>query len=853
MAAVALRSLASRKLRTALTAVAILLGVAMVSGAYIETDQIRTAFADITEESVAKIDVVVSPPESFSASLGTEPPTLDRSLTRRIASIPGVAAAEPSLATFGQLVVDGEPIETMGAPPLAFAAGSARFDPTEIVEGRRPSAPGEASILLDNATDNGIALGDRIGVATRHGEKPVRVVGFVTFGGGGSALGGATMILLDRGQFDRWFDMEGKANAINVIAEDGVEPALLSARIKSTLGPGVKVQTAAENADETSDQVNDQIGSFLTPALLALAGAAVLVGAFIIFNTFSITVAQRTREFALLRAVGATRGQILAGVGIEALALGVLASIVGLGTGIAFSKALNALFDAAGFGIPRSGLVLELRTVVIAFAVGVGATLVASLVPALRATRVTPVSAMTGSQAPPSRRQRRIRAAASIALVLVGSLVAAQGLFGSGPASGRLGAISAGAIAVFVGLAVSARYFIRPLAGLIGWPIERLAGATGRLARENTMRNPSRTAITSAALMVGLALVVFVAMFTAGLKTSLTGQIDRLISADLIVRGANFQAFPERTLGVVEGVPGVARAATVEFDQVEVNGEDSNATTDLLMGVDPEAIAATYDFDWVDGDDSLPSQLVPGDVLIEEQFAKAHDLSVGDSYRVLTPSGGTAELTAIGEYRDPTLLQGSIGSLETLHSVSQSRDPLTMLVSVADDANPDTVQAELKSALASFPSVEVETREEYQDTLSGQLDQIVYMLYALLAMSIVISLFGIANSLFLAIHERTGEIGVLRALGTTKGQIRGMVRWESVITASIGGLLGIVVGIVFGAVVIASLSDLGLHADIPVGQLAMFMLVAVVVGVLGAIAPARRAARMDVLRAIAQE
>jgi len=851
--AVALRSLAARKLRTALTSIAVLLGVAMVSGTLIETDQITSAFEDITSQSVSKIDVIVSPEEAFTASFSTQPDTLDASLVREIRGIEGVSGVSGELTVFGQMVVDGEPIETFGAPPLVIADSGERFDPSTTVEGRDPAGPGEAAILAENAADNGISVGDTIGVATARGEKQVEVVGTFEFGEGGSALGGTTMVELTRDQVWRWFDRRGEFTSIGVIAGDGVDADLLSARIADALPGDAKVQTADQSADEAAEEINDQIGSFLTPALLALAGAALLVGAFIIFNTFSITVAQRMREFAMLRALGATRGQVMRTVALEALLIGVAASLFGLLAGIGFSKGLNALFDAAGFGIPRSSLVLESGTVVAALAVGIGTTLLAAMVPALRATRVAPVAALSGIAPKPTRRARRASQVAAAVLLAVGLALTLAGLFGDGTATSKLGAMGGGAIAIFVGVALSARYLVRPLARVIGWPIERIFRTPGRLARENAERNPGRTAVTSAALMVGLGLVVFVAVFAAGLKSSFASQIDQLIKADLVVYSQGFQPFSARVASVVEEVDGVDAAVPMVWDQVEVNGEKSSVLTDVLIGVDKRALLDVYSFEWLDGDDSLIARLGPGDVLIEEQFAKAHGIGVGDSYDVETPSGGTTTLTAIGEYRDPTVLQGTIATEGTLRSVSPVRDPITALVSVADDADVDAVQAAVQAATSDFPSLEIQNRAEYQDTISGQLDQIVYMLYALLAMSVIISLFGIANSLFLSIHERTGELGVLRAIGATTDQVRRVIRYESVITSLIGGILGTVVGIGFAAVVIASLSNLGLGFSLPLGQLAIFLVVAVLVGIVGSIGPARRASRVDVLAAIGHQ
>jgi putative ABC transport system permease protein len=849
----ALRGLAARKLRTSLSALAVVLGVAMIVGTYVLTDQITNAFEDITAQGVEGIDVIVTPDEAFSATMFTEPPAIDDELVERIEGVEGVAAAEGQITAFGQLVVGGETVDTFGAPALVAGDASEQFDPSESVSGRDPERPGEAAVLAQNAEDQGIEVGDRIEVVTRRGLKPLTVVGTFEFGEGGSALGGTTFVEVPTAQVQRWFDLRGKVSTISVIAEPGTDPAAISERVGAVLPTGVRAQTAEENAGETADEINDQIGSFLTPALLAMAGAAVLVGAFIIFNTFSITVAQRMREFAMLRALGATRRQVLAVVAGEALLLAVIATAIGFAAGIGIAVGLGALFDAVGVGIPRADVELKSRTILIGVVVGIAVTALAALVPAVRATRVAPVAAMSGVEERPSRRGRRRRAIVTAVLLVVGLALTAQGLFGGGAATSKLSALGGGAVAIFVGVAMSARYYVRPLASAIGLPVEKLFKTPGRLARENAMRNPARTAITSAALMVGLALVVFVAVFTAGLKTSFTDQIDELVKADLFVTSETFGPISDRAVETVSETEGVGATLGVLFEQLEVNGEKSNIVYDVVIGGDPDALSQVYAFDWIDGDDSLLDELSAGEALIEEQFANAHDIAVGDSYDVVTPSGREEELTAIGIYRDPTILQGSIASPETLAAISPARDSMMVLVSIADEADAGAVQDSIQNELDSFPGLTVESKAQFQETTAKQLDQIVYLLYALLAMSVVISLFGIANSLFLSIYERTHEIGVLRAIGTTATQVKRVIRYESVITAVIGGLLGIVVGIVFALLATASLSEFGLGLSIPVGQLAVLLVVAIMVGVIGAIAPSRRAAHIDVLEAIREE
>jgi putative ABC transport system permease protein len=848
----ALRGMAERKLRSILTAIAVLLGVAMISGTYVLTDGIRGAFRKINETANQGTDAVLSPKTQFNSSF-TQAEQLPESLVSRVRALPEVSSAAGASQGFGALVVDGKAITQFGGPNLVFSTTPEPFDPTSAVEGREPSGASEVAVSSDLAHRHGIDVGDQVGLETAHGTQPVTVVGLVDFGGSGSAGGyGFTMTTLANVQ--RWYDQRGRVGQISVAAKPGVTPDRLVAAIRRIVPPTVKVQTGRENAAENAKNISNSINSFLGPALLAFAGASLLVGAFIIFNTFSISVAERTREFASLRTLGATRGQVLRSVAVEALAIGVVASLLGMIAGLGFARLIGALFQAAGTGIPTSDLHLTARTVIVSLSVGIGITLLAAVGPALRATQVSPALALEeGARMEPSRLSRL--APYLSALVTLGGLILLLfGLFGSGPATSKLLGMAGGAVLLFIGLALVARYIVRPVAAGIGLPLERVSAVIGRLARENAQRNPGRTALTSAALMVGLGLVVFVAVFTAGLKASLDDSINRLIQAEIVIRSdSGFQPVPKRIQAIAAAIPGVATTSGVLYDQVEVNGRHSNLLYDDLGGVEPGRIAAGYKFDWIHGSDALLSQLRGDNAVIEEQFAKAHQLSVGDTFNVVTPSGGRATLRAIGEYRDPTLLQGLMVNRRTLEAISAAKDPFMILISTEPGADPDAVQGRIDAGLRRFPVAKVESQQGLKDSVSKQTDQIVYLLYALLAMSVVISLFGIANSLFLSIHERTREFGLLRAIGATRRQVRRMVRYESAITAAIGGVLGIAVGLLFGALLTASLSELGLVFRIPVGQLIVFFVLAVIVGIVGAVLPARRGARIDVMQAVHYE
>jgi putative ABC transport system permease protein len=851
MIAVALRSMAQRKLRSALTAVAILLGVAMIAGTYVQTDQIRTAMNDITQTANSGVDAEMSPRTAFTSTFGAND-LIDQRTVARASRVPGVADVQGELFQTGSLVVNGRTVEPKFAPAIVVSAMRAPFDPLRDVSGRLPGQRGEVLVNRKLAEDEHLSIGQRVGVTTRYGIQRVRLVGIADYGKVAS-IGGATLIVAPMADVQAWYGLEGNVSRVVASAASGVTPAELVARLRQTLPRSIEIKTGEQTAADDAKQANDSIGGFLTPALLAFSGAALLVGAFIIFNTFSISVAQRRREFALLRSIGATRRQVLVAVASEALVLGVAASVLGLLCGLGFAKGLGALFDAAGWGIPRGGMQLAARTIVIGLSVGIGVTLVAALFPAVRATRVPPVAAMRDEALNEAPRRSRRRQIVTALVGLAGLALLVQGLFGGGPASSRITAMGLGSLLVFVGVALSARYVVRPLAAVVGWPLQRLGHATGELARDNATRNPARTAVTAAALMVGLALVVFVSVFAAGLKDSIDGAIADRAKADLVVT-SDTMAPLSRTAGpLIDRVPAVVATAPQYLDQVQVNGHKVNAVTDQLNGIDPLALRDAYRFRWLHGSDADVQRIVGTSAVVEEQFAEAHDITVGKRFRVTGATGRSATLTAIAEYRDPQLMQGVMVDVAQFRALSSLRDPLSYFVTLMPGTDTAAAQGEVKSALGQFPSAKVRTGAQYSDYIGAQLDQIVYLLYALLAMSIVISMFGIANSLFLSIHERTRELGMLRAVGATARQVRRMIRYESVITSLIGGVLGTGVGILFAWLTTFAVKDLGVGFSIPVGQLAVFLLLAVVVGVLGAVAPARRAARLRILDAVHSE
>ena len=847
MIRIAWRSLLAHKLRSFLTALAILLGVAMISGTYVFTDQINRAFDQIFTEAYKGTDVTITRKLSFTSQMGGLA-GLPESMVEDVRAVDGVKEANGYISGQGALAIDGKVVETGGSPTLFFSYVPSELSATSYIEGKPPSNPGEVGIVKKLVEDHGLAVGSPVTVIADTGAYEARVSGVFTFGSE-SSLGGSLLLNTTYDDGQSWFDMAGRVSEIDVIAADGVSPGALADRIRATLPKDAEVKTGEQAATDASAQISDAIGSFLNPILLSLGGVSVLVGGFIIFNAFSMTVAQRRREFAMLRALGASRRQVLLSITGEALAMGVLASVAGLVTGLGFAAGVNALMKALNVDIPLSGLVMQPRTVIVGLVVGITITLLSAVVPALRATRVPPVAALQeGSTLPPSRYSKYSPYVAAVVAIL-GVLGMLNGMYGVGSTTQRLLTMAAGAVLLFVAVAMLSKYFVAPVAGAIGWPLTRLAKTSGRLARDNSMRNPSRTAATASALMIGLGVVVFVAVFAQGLKSSFVDSFDEVVRADYVVAGKNYLALPGDTVRRMESVPAVNAAAGIYFQQVQVNGNETSMPP--LYAVGPYAFSRVWAFDWLKGDDAVLDKLGMDGAIVEEQTASSLGLKVGKTFKLLTAEGTKATLKVLGIYRDPMMINGitvSTAAYDTLFS----RPQLFMVLAVTGGGS-DATTAALKAVVADVPTADVMTAAEYKDSVVGQVNQLLNLLYGLLAMSVIISLFGIVNTLVLSVYERTREIGLLRAIGASRRQIRRSVRYESVITSVIGGVLGIIVGVAFAYVVTTRFGGAGIRFALPGVQLAVFFVVSIVVGVLAAILPARRASRIDILAAIHYE
>ena len=852
MIRVALKGLLGRKLRTALTAIAIVLGVAMVAGTFMLTDSIDKAFNSIFNDVRKGSNAVISGKTAFdiSTDAGSTAPTLDDSLLGTVRGLPDVAAADGSVDGQAQLIgKNGKAIVYGGAPNLGFsiANGASRFNPLKLVEG---SWPKRGDVVIDESTakKEHFKIGQPVGVQAEGPARRLSISGFVRFGSV-STIGGATLSGFDLPTAQELFDKPGRLDEIAVAAKPGIADEQLVSEVQGVLPPTAQVKTASQQAKDDASETNGFI-SFLRGFLLAFGGIALFVGSFVIANSLSITIAQRTREFATLRTVGASRRQILTSIMIEALVMGVLASLVGLAFGVALAKGLFALFDAVGFTLPNSGLILTGTAVAIALAAGILVTLVASLRPALRATRVPPLAAVREGATLPKSRFAFLRLPGSILLTVLGFAALSWSLFGPGLSTTSLLIwMGVGALMIFLGVALLAERLVRPLASLLGWPAAKLGGAAGVLARENTQRNPQRTASTASALMIGLALVTLVTLLAAGIITTFKSAVDDLWkNADYAVTAQNnFSPIPVSVAAEAAKAPGVDAVGSVRAGQAKAFGSVFNATA-----VDPPA-ARVFSLDWEDGSDAVLARLGNDGAFVDKGFADDHGLKVGSSFRETFPNGESAPFRVLGIFKPPT--GGSPFGPVTIAANTWDRfnDQPQNLYSfvIMKGGETDANKAALDRSLREFPNAKVQTRQEFVDNQISGLSSVLNILYVLLALSVLVSFFGIVNTLVLTVFERTREIGMLRAVGMTRRQVRRMIRNESVITSAIGGALGILLGIALGGLLVARVDFIDF--TLPVAQLIVFAVAAIFVGVIAAIFPARRAARLNVLEALQYE
>ncbi len=853
MIGVALKGLLGRKLRAALTAVAIVLGVAMVSGTFVLTDTIKAAFNTVFTQVYKSTDAVITGKSAIGGNQNNNVviPSLPQSLLARVRHLPGVLEAEGGVADTVHLIShSGKVIGRGGAPNLAFSVnphGNQRFNPLALTTGRWPAGSDEIAIDAKTASDEHFKVGDAIRVLARGPEQPYRIVGLVRFGGV-SSLGGATMALFDLSTAQRIFGKEGKLDSIGIAGKPNVSPTQLVREVTPLLPATAQVRTGQEEAKQAAKDTNAFL-KILEYFLLAFGFVALFVGIFVIANTMGITIAQRMRELATLRTLGATKRQVYWSVVIEAFVTGMLGSVVGLFLGLGLAKLLNALFVAFGIDLPQVGTVFATRTVVVSLVLGAVVTLLASIRPALRATRVQPIAAVReGSVLPPSR-FARFGPFFAIAVIAGAFALMMVGLFvGSFSTKVRLIAIGVGVVATFLGVTMLAPTLVPPLVRVLGWPATELGGAAGALARGNSVRNPSRTASTASALMIGVTLVTLVSVLAAGLKTTFSDSVDKLFRADYALTSQNgFTPTSIASERALRNVPGVLVVTGVRAGSGQVFGHRINVTA-----VEPNvsrAIALT----WQVGDATVPARLGADGAFVSKDYAKSHHLIVGSPIALKTPSGTTLHLRLLGIFAPPKGGSpfGSVTiSAQKFDQAFASPQNLFSFINVAGGATKANT-AKLEHALAAFPDAKIQTKSAFTKNQERGINLLLTLLYVLLSLSVVISLVGIVNTLVLTVFERTRELGMLRAVGMSRRQVRRMIRHESIITSLLGATLGIPVGIVLALMVGKAIKYPAF--TIPWLTLAVFLAAAIIAGVATAVIPARRAGRLNILEALQYE
>jgi putative ABC transport system permease protein len=850
MIAVALKGLAARKVRALLTACAVVIGVSMISGTYVLTDTMQKAFDGIFTASYEQTDAVVSGKQVVEQS--STAAAVPEALLADVRALPEVEAAGGTIggddSSEAEIIgSDGKGLSRGGAPALAYGLDTSlpQFSPLELKTGEWAQGPEQVVIDAATAENENYRVGDSVTVSALGEQKRYEVAGIATIGGVDS-LGGATMAVFDLPTAQAVLHKDDVFDGISIAAKEGTSSAELVRAVQPLLPDSLQVQDSEKQAEEQAKETNQGL-DFIRYFLLGFGGIALFVGAFVIYNTLSITVAQRTRELATLRTLGASRRQVMRSVVIEGAVIGLLASTVGLVLGLGIAKGINELFKAIGVDLPEAGTVLASRTVIVSLLVGTAITLVASIVPARKATRVPPIAAVREGATLPQSRFAKHSLKAAIVMCAVSVAVISVGVFAGGLSAGAVALLLGGGIlALFVGVAWAAPHLVRPLARLVGWPARRAGGVAGELAGANSVRNPGRTASTAAALMIGLTLVTVVAVLGAGLRGSVESAVTNQVQAAYVLDGKDGEPFAAAEGEAVARVPGVETASHVRDDQARVAGEEQAVT-----GIDPATIGHFYTFEWTEGSDAEVGRLGMDGALVTKSYADDHGVAVGERLAIQAPSGDELNVVVRGIY-DPPEIDQLLGSVSVSQQAFDATFPQPKNLFTFLDAGPDA-ETELTAATRGFNDAEFHTGAEYGKDRTKDFASFLAMLYVLLAFSVVVSLFGMVNTLVLSVFERTRELGMLRAIGMTRRQARRMIRHEGVITALIGAALGLPLGVFLAALVTEALSTYDVSMSVPVPMLAAFTVVAVLAGVAAAILPARRASRLNVLDALHYE
>ncbi len=850
MTSLTFKNLWARKWRSLMTAVAVIFGIALVAGTYVLTDTTNQAFDQIFNDSLAGTDVVVTAKSEVDQQDGTTP-SFSAKVLNEVKGVDGVKEAAGAIFTQGAILdKDNDSVGGGFAPQFIASTGPKIFEASTYPEGHAPTGPHEATLDQAAADRAGLKLGDEVQLVGTTKAVPFKLVGLTKLGG--SSFGGTSIAQVQLPVAQKLTAKQGQFDQISVAADSGVSPEELRDRVAKVVPSELRVETAQENADRNASEIKDSL-QFLTIALLAFAAIALFVGSFVIFNVFSITVAQRTREFGMLRTLGASRRQILRSVLIEGLIIGLVGSILGILVGYGLAAGLSAVLKAVGAELPANSLQVLPRTIIVSLVIGVGVTLVSSLIPAFRSTRVPPIAALAENLVIAGKNRVVVRTAIAILLGALGLILIAMTLITGKDGGSGAAQIGGGAVCVLIAISIFAPKLVAPAARMIGAPLEKARGLTGRLARENAQRNPSRTAVTAAALMIGLSLIAFVTIFASGLSSSVNKVIDDQLPGEITLQGeGGILPFPAGAIKAVQSVDGVEAASGIRFVSVEVDGE-----TSAISSVDPSNITKVFTIEWKDGSDSDLTGLGDGEIVIGDSLADKVGAGVGDTVTLVSQKGREFKFKVNGIMKTDSISlagQGIISQQAMQRDFDQKSDAIG-LVKLDSGVDVDKTQTTIEDTLKAenFPTVDVLNQSELKEQQKSQINGLLAMIYVLLALAVVVSLVGIVVTLILSIYERTRELGMLRAVGMSRRQVKRMVRYEAVITAVIGAISGLIVGVIFAFLIGIPLSGDGFELSYPIGTLIVILILTALAGVIAAIYPARKAAKLDVLEAVSYE
>jgi putative ABC transport system permease protein len=847
MLRVSVKGMWAHKRRLFGTVFAVVLGVAFLAGTLVLGDTMRAGIDDAFTEANAGIDGVVRNEVEVGSEETETRGLIDASLADQVAQADGVATVEPIVEAKGQIVAaDGDPIGGAGPPTSAGNwVADPDINPWHVIDGRAPEGPGEMVINETAADDGDLNVGDTTALLT---PAPVeaQIVGIVRLGDDDST-GGATFAGFTLAEAQRLFmPSSSDLSGLYVAAEPGVSQEELVANVRTVLPDGTEVITGAALTAEDKQELDEDFLDFFETFLLVFAGIALLVGTFSIYNTFSILIAQRTRESALLRAIGASRAQVLRAITLEAIVIGLVASALGLAVGVGLASGLLALMDAAGAGVPSAPLAVQSSTVVWSFAVGVLVTLVASIAPAVRASRVPPIAALREIAVDRSAISK-LRLACGALLTAGGAALVIVGAVGGGGIS----VAGLGALSTILGFVVFGPVVARPAAATLGAPLLVLRRMTGKLARQNAMRNPRRTSSTASALMVGVGVVVLFTVLAASVKVAVDDTVSKQFGGDLVINNNDFSSagMSPDLAADVGALPEVARSSGLGIGTMIIEGGPTDVTI-----IEPATFAPLLDVDVQEG--SI-AELAPDEIAVAADEANAVGWELGDRVTGTYASDNATEELTIGAVFGSTELTDTFLISDTAWEAHAAQPyDIVVMIELADGVSIADGKAAVQQVADRHFAPDVQTRQEYIDSVGSEIDAFLTIVYILLILAIVIAVMGIANTLSLSVHERTRELGLLRAVGQSRRQLRSMVRWESVIIAVFGTVGGVLVGLFLGwglLEVTSDSQDIPAPYTVPAGQVLTVLVLGAIVGVLAGWRPARRAAKLDVLEAIASE